>query len=1128
MTSGNEAVNSLESLVQTQGKTLTTVQEVQKKWTLALEQRTDDLHALDTKHRTALKAVKNTESKLADLLQQETKTRQEVEGIRIQLNDASARVEQARTEESTLQESIQKRKAEQSADWQRLEDKAAELQTTENQQKMRSDELESRYKLQKVRVTELQVREATAHHVASENERNQSDLHQALASLRSFTILADRDGNSAQHLLLEARDIVMIIETEMSNLKAQIDQDVARAYSSSQDVNHWMGVSSERASRINSLEDKITCHNQIMRDQQDTIGQHLHQIRNLETEKEALQNASKDVEREQQELTSRHTQELDRLQQKTKDVEERLREMSDESATRQRRINQLETKQIDVRNSFSAAKDDLTRELDQSKLREKDLKAQIEDAEKDRTVKDQKISELEHDKDCLELGLDQAEMTAEATTKAEKQKYSDLENARNDLQQRFDQAELNAKATTEIEQQKSSDLEKSRTDLQRRLDQAELTAKVTSEAEQQKFSDLEKSRNELQQRLDQAELTAEATVKAEQQKVSDLEHVRVGLQSQLSKGEEKVKAEQRKLSDLMHVSDELKSRLIQAEENAKTTQQVSSVLQDGLRKSLTELQGSLAGKENRISQLETMEKEHKISHSTWANTQRILEEERDELQRKAAKHSKLYEEIVIQRDEYQQRNLKLKADYDQQQDNNQRFATKLDNILAGRYKDYKPAENWEHYLEYIEDISKSLVSREETIRRLSVLLFPKKSKAISWDVAQAEVIEQVKQLQKDRDSVVATSMASKQEQQRLQTEIGAVLSRLDNENKKTTELNEKLQALEVERNTLVNAKSETQAVRLQMRLVTTERNDLKRRGADSKAQLDATKTDLVYWKERWDNDQFNRAIERRDVEKLKLKLAGLSTQNQDLQKEVTPLRDRVTAADQELANLKVQNAALREEGRTLHRRTHEQRQDSRTHLPSLVGSSSRQSGQPEADLASVERDSSNDGPPSRKRARTTKAKANQSATLNPAKAASSDQRPRSLGAVADTPPDVNPDSESWTLIDDFRNDDFAYGGPPQALFDRVRECMSDWDKRRNSDGPHGSWMSGTKSGVPACAAEFARRNKSELPLGYACDVCKERKIPCVAVKAGKVQLCPLHPIYRGESSKADMGYWVRS
>ncbi|KAL8688397.1 MAG: hypothetical protein Q9224_004895 [Gallowayella concinna] len=112
--------------------------------------------------------------------------------------------------------------------------------------------------------------------------------NQAFASLRFFSILADWNRIPPLKLMLKAEDVVMISKTKMSNLMAQIEQDIASAHNHSQDVNDWVCVSSERASRINSLESKITRRNQIMHHQQDTIGQYLRHIQNLETEKGSL------------------------------------------------------------------------------------------------------------------------------------------------------------------------------------------------------------------------------------------------------------------------------------------------------------------------------------------------------------------------------------------------------------------------------------------------------------------------------------------------------------------------------------------------------------------------------------------------------------------------------------------------------------------------------------------------------------------------------------------------------------------------------------------------------------------------------------------------------------------------
>ncbi|KAL8722171.1 MAG: hypothetical protein Q9181_007548 [Wetmoreana brouardii] len=113
------------------------------------------------------------------------------------------------------------------------------------------------------------------------------------------------------------------------------------------------------------------------------------------------------------------------------------------------------------------------------------------------------------------------------------------------------------------------------------------------------------------------------------------------------------------------------------------------------------------------------------------------------------------------------------------------------------------------------------------------------------------------------------------------------------------------------------------------------------------------------------------------------------------------------------------------------------------------------------------------------------------------------------------------DSEPWVSVDDFRTPFVTYGDLPESLFDLIRRQMDGWDIQKPS------WASGTKTGEPICADEWAEYGF--LPNAkddFTCSECVDRRLVCVAVGRLMLQLQPLLPDKRGQAKKKDMAYWV--
>ena len=157
--------------------------------------------------------------------------------------------------------------------------------------------------------------------------------------------------------------------------------------------------------------------------------------------------------------------------------------------------------------------------------------------------------------------------------------------------------------------------------------------------------------------------------------------------------------------------------------------------------------------------------------------------------------------------------------------------------------------------------------------------------------------------------------------------------------------------------------------------------------------------------------------------------------------------------------------------------------------------------------------------------RTTTMRANETAnTVKRLTEAGKNERPPVL------PENINPDPEPWIKIDEFRQHPFTYGQLPPTLFIRIRNQMKMWDGKKGPDAAGGSWRDGAKGrskGQVKCANCFTNHDGSDMRLGYACKKCEERRLVCVGVLHGEVQIQPLLPTERRGASKADLAYWVR-
>ncbi|KAL8984722.1 MAG: hypothetical protein Q9177_004621 [Variospora cf. flavescens] len=131
------------------------------------------------------------------------------------------------------------------------------------------------------------------------------------------------------------------------------------------------------------------------------------------------------------------------------------------------------------------------------------------------------------------------------------------------------------------------------------------------------------------------------------------------------------------------------------------------------------------------------------------------------------------------------------------------------------------------------------------------------------------------------------------------------------------------------------------------------------------------------------------------------------------------------------------------------------------------------------------------------------------------------------GSVGRAPtPAPNRDQEQWVAVDVMRRDNFTYGDIPPAIFDKIRQQINGYQDERGWDEIWPKWAQGTAKGVVKCADRFAHRHRSDMSDGYACEDCFQKISVCVAVKKGMLQIRPLRPQDRGESTKEEMGFWV--
>ncbi|KAI4264365.1 MAG: hypothetical protein L6R42_000523 [Xanthoria sp. 1 TBL-2021] len=272
---------------------------------------------------------------------------------------------------------------------------------------------------------------------------------------------------------------------------------------------------------------------------------------------------------------------------------------------------------------------------------------------------------------------------------------------------------------------------------------------------------------------------------------------------------------------------------------------------------------------------------------------------------------------------------------------------------------------------------------------------------------------------------------------------------------------------------------------------------------------------------------------RQECNELKARLKSSEAGSQNLQHQLSDLRSERDRYSNELGSAVKELAASKTQIEDLQVRydqmgglsgdgsqTDLSRHGKEANKRSAPRRSEQQLEQQNSNNTTAEQDSAQEDIRQRKRPKTDRAAAMPSRT-----------KTGGIGGPSSQTDVINREEEPWISIDQFRTSTFKYGDLPLALFDRVRQQMDLWDSKKGTNSATGHWTEGAKGrakGQVKCAHHFAQHDGSDMRLGYACGKCDERRLVCVGLLQGQVQLRPLPPANRSEASKGDMEYWVRN
>ncbi|KAL9043018.1 MAG: hypothetical protein Q9180_000167 [Flavoplaca navasiana] len=1188
--SGKEAVAKLNQQVDVYSNAQVDVAKLQDQWFEAITTRNGELQALDEQYQASRDKLELEQNRLSRLKDDTCNAEKSLSTIQADILKRGAQLQQTTEKHTDLvtlidEQQNQLASVKRSSDErvEQLNKQESDFRAREDAQKQRRADLASGIRHHSDRESQLTKREHQSLVDAYNNKRDRAILSEALDSLRHAMGLLHLD-EEFPDMLQESRDVAAVVEARISGLEARLSQEQETNTSHVGTIKYWKHINNGISTEVNTLrhavsdkEHAIQAHLQSIGERDDQIGNYVEKIDSLEQTilgirqtNEAYSSALKISSDEVNRLGARIRElegSLDSQCKAKDEMESRMKEDSEIQNQEIIRLRELHTTAI----TDAATKHNRIAQLE-SEGQEQELclvqhtsssNEKLKKMEEILKAEEQQVSKLESDKKDLEehvIGLEESLNQTQQEVKG--------------LQQVNDQARAQISElcnNAEKKQQEAAEWQKQSLDTNQLL----VTEKNTTSRLRNERNSNQKQVRDLSTRATKDKDQVEdllAQLSAKQQQVTDLS-------SQLSTEQKQILALSTQLDTERQKVEDFSSQLNTEKEQVETLSSKLGTIQQQVTHLETLQQGHMV-RDEEFRKQSTQYKSLKGAFDEMKTTKQALEKERN----------KLCDNLQKFRDHDRNWNA-IEARSREMLESQEDFIKKCESLVTKVSKDQQPIDSLETALNCLQNLVDSMLFDKEVATKIFQMLFQSQpNPSIIEDGTSvlttvlhgteklfeemAGLLDQITQGESSEAKLTNSLKASNDEVVRLKLELAEAEKaresmvvaaskdlQLSKEQYTTTvkaneELQLQLSQIDQDKRTLQVGHRTTRLELTKARSIgdewKAESSEWKKRFQASQATLSDYTSEIAELKRLQDQLESERTNLQSDYDDIDSTLVSveresdkLKKQHQDSQKlladkngeishmmqllasqkdrhsgEIQSLTKDLTASRRHLADLQHQYDQISgiSSGRGP---TVPSRNSIETNKRTTLRWSDQQEEQDASDMVTTEQDSVLNDTRQRKRTRTARATPGPSHVRTGVPGGSS-------SAEAN---DANLDEEPWIAINEFRNDTFRYGALPQALFDKVRQQMELWDSKKGPGSTTGSWTEGAKGrakGQVKCAHHFAQHDGSNMGLGYACDKCDQRRLVCVGLLEGKVQLRPLVPSNRGAASKADMEYWVRA
>ncbi|KAL8724961.1 MAG: hypothetical protein Q9166_007654 [cf. Caloplaca sp. 2 TL-2023] len=1131
--SGKKAVETLDEHVQIFGRSLVEVNKIQDKLSRALNERTGDLHVLDTKHQALQQKVEDENLQLTNLSQRRASALENLKNVEADLELSNAQLEKARQAQVELIASNKRQEEEQVkiADiWTdrrvELDKKEAELRDSHNQQMKRQEELKNGFEAHDEREAKLREGESSATRIFHNNNRDRLALDEALASLRVITGRFNRYDDTLDGLSQDAKGVAAMVKTEILGLNERIKLEHDLAQEHSQRADRWFDENNNRMDELKELEKEITSredaiqhHLRTIHRQKNQMQEDLGCIQGLRLNIDSLTTSNADHRREVEQLNSK----VETLCLLSKAQAQELTLVKNERKERKAKLNDLECENQMLMTLTNQQAEYLQQRKDASLT-------ELAEAKSELATKQQRIDEIEilHKTSATDLAAVKEQLASEQENAEESLTHREqLEQEIEGLLSQLTVIETSLKTEQEnsvIIKAKLEAAEAGEKDLITQLTEAK---KLLTAAEQEAARTSVQSREDYE-RCHREKQAVGVQLGEAQQNLKDLQQKMSVLKDELkSKAGELLSVQQestkqaasleawhttaKSLSATCDIEQTQKPELSQdpeafgvlmkgvldwfSTEGSGIIDLCETILPDRPQREYFPEAAQIVTEWGKKAIMETQDMRQTIAKLLKANQgfsraeQQLLEKDR----KKQREIDRLQQQSQVKEESYKAELLALTQEQDRAQEKNK---SKDDEVstLWRQLQQLRAKEKLDQAA--LKDITKDrdelqrrvsagddqLTKLQEQLQQfqaidrstLSIVEQERDRYRLLYESSQVEVQQKLREICDIQDQI----QAKEESHQAKLSYITKQLHRSREEHQSSQDL------AQAKANKVVQLESQLDRLSQENDSLTTDLSNVN--GEHGRLQLKLNASDAA---SKVQGDKVNSLQER---------LKDLNKSCSEVCKERTKIKETLSRTERDLQASENRNVALQRE-------LEEQRQ-ARMVPPSDKNLPKRKAA---ANSDLVDHDDvteSRMSPPSKRRRSN---KASQSASR-----VSNQMIEHSRIQTSDDGDD------DFIDIRQLRDRNFTYGGLPTALFHRIRQQMEKWDSIRSN------WMQGTSAGDPRCAHRFANRNASGMEEGQACAHCVKNKFVCLAVRKNQLQIQALPSDIRGQATKDEMAYWV--